>query len=252
MTLWRTERPRFQLYMSDGYGRDRYIGYNNGGFWKNNEYTIQKKPDLDYARYTNFHTLYHQASPFKYYSDGTGRDQYVFANGLSHDDKPLASFRLTDFLRSSYEGRTFRRHGYLSQAEKNFNRQKKMLERRMIKRLYTDPLKKILEKKKMTEEKEKEDGNTDIPLRDESGTFNVYNKVYDGNEIVENDNDIDNAIFKSQKVEKYELQDEKNLLHKNLDNQNLRTHFNITGRYSLDAQPRKNRKIKFSKLKIDV
>ena len=104
----------------------------------------------------------------------------------------------------------------------------------------------------MTEEKEKEDGNTDIPLRDESGTFNVYNKVYDGNEIVENDNDIDNAIFKSQKVEKYELQDEKNLLHKNLENQNLRTHFNITGRYSLDAKPKKNRKIKFSKLKIDV
>ena len=104
----------------------------------------------------------------------------------------------------------------------------------------------------MTEEKEKEDGNLDIPLRDESGTFNVYNKVYDGNEIVENDNDIDNAIFKSQKVEKYELQDEKNLLHKNLENQNLRTHFNITGRYSLDAQPKKNRKIKFSKLKIDV
>ena len=168
MTLWRTERPRFQLYMSDGYGRDRYIGYNNGGFWKNNEYTIQKKPDLDYARYTNFHTLFHQASPFKYYSDGTGRDQYVFANGLSHDDKPLASFRLTDFLRSSYEGRTFRRHGYLSQAEKNFNRQKKMLERRMIKRLYTDPLKKILEKK----EKELEDIKVSVKEKE-----NYYNNI---------------------------------------------------------------------------
>ncbi len=31
--------PNMTLYTTDGRGRDTYIHYNNGGFWK--EYTIQ-------------------------------------------------------------------------------------------------------------------------------------------------------------------------------------------------------------------
>ena len=34
MSLWRTSRPRFNLYSPDGLGRDYYIGYNNRGFWQ--------------------------------------------------------------------------------------------------------------------------------------------------------------------------------------------------------------------------
>ena len=33
--LWRTQRPRFPLYNSDGSGRDYYIKFNNAGYWEN-------------------------------------------------------------------------------------------------------------------------------------------------------------------------------------------------------------------------
>ena len=251
MSLWRTARPRFALYVPDGLGRDRYIGYNNGGFWKTNEYTIIRRPDYEYPKYNNFHTLFHMAALFKYYSDGTGRDSYVFDNGLTKNDKPLACYKLTDFLRNNNVNRMFGKKVYLSQGEKKFNKQRRNLENRMIRRLYSQPLEKIIEKKKASEEKENKD--IDNNFRDENGNCEDYNKVNNGNEVLENDNDVDNNMKKSQKVEKYELQDQKRNLHKNNTHQYLRTSYNITTRYKLDAGPKHiKRKVKVSKMEIEV
>ena len=36
VSLIRTARPRFNLYTTDGLGRDTYISMNNGGFWTKN------------------------------------------------------------------------------------------------------------------------------------------------------------------------------------------------------------------------
>ena len=253
MSLWRTARPRFALYVPDGLGRDRYIGYNNGGFWKTNEYTIIRRPDYEYPKYNNFHTLFHMAAPFKYYSDGTGRDSYVFDNGLTKNDKPLASYKLTDFLRNNNVNRMFGKKVYLSQGEKKFNKQRRNLENRMIRRLYTQPLEKILQKKKATEEKTKDNGEVDVNLRDENANFETYNNVYEGNEVLKNDNDLDDAMMKSQKVGKYELQEERKNLHKKNKHQYLRTSYNITKRYKLDADFKNmKRKVKVSKMEIEV
>ena len=251
MSLWRTARPRFNLYVPDGLGRDRYIGYNNGGFWKTNEYSISRKADYEYPRYSNFHTLFHMAAPFKYYSDGAGRDSYILrGTGLSHDEKPLASYKLTDFLRTS--NGPFKHKGpfALSQAEIRFNKRLKSLENRMIKRLYSQPLKKILDKKKVTEEKMKDDGVKDVNFR-ESENFDNYDKNLEKNETLENDNDVNLALGKSKKVEKYEIEDEKSMIHKG-NHAYLKTHYNFNKRYQLDAKPKGLKRVKVSKIEINV
>ena len=117
-SLYRTARPRFTLYSPDGLGRDRYIIYNNGGFWKTNEYKISPKPNYEYPKYNNFHTLFHMAAPFKYYSDGSGRDSYVLRDtGLRREQKPLNSYHLSDFLRNDSWDKHSRKNVFLSRAE---------------------------------------------------------------------------------------------------------------------------------------
>ena len=49
-SLWRTQRPRFPHYVSDGNGRDYYIKYNNAGYWEG-QFKIYKKHDYEYPKY---------------------------------------------------------------------------------------------------------------------------------------------------------------------------------------------------------
>ena len=105
-SLWRTERPRFPLYTPDGRGRDYYIKYDNGGYWAE-QFQLKKIPDYERTHYSNFHTLFHQAAPFKYWGNGHGRETYILqANGLFHEQKPLCTYKLTDFLRNN-KAKTF-------------------------------------------------------------------------------------------------------------------------------------------------
>ena len=106
MSLWRTARPRFAVYTPDGRGRDRYISYNNGGYWES-QFRVTTKQEFERPKYTNFHTLYHFAAPFKYYPEGNGRESYIIGtNGLRHDFKPLCTYKLIDFLRGQREEQT--------------------------------------------------------------------------------------------------------------------------------------------------
>jgi hypothetical protein len=146
VNLWRTQRPRFPLYQSDGLGRDYYIKYTNGGFWEN-QFVISKKPDYVRNKYNNFHSLFHMAAPFKYWGDGSGREHYILkCNGLYHDQKPLCSYTLTDFLRNgkNIQGTPdmSRKKIYFSLSEIKYNQQLRNLEKKLVKRLYTDPLQK--------------------------------------------------------------------------------------------------------------
>ena len=160
--LWRTQRPRLPLYQSDGFGRDYYIKVTNGGFWEN-ESIPQKKPDYIRSKYNNFHTLFHLAAPFKYWGDGSGRENYILkCNGFIHDQKPLCSYVLTDFLRNGKnikgtpDNFNYGRKVYYSVAENKYNQKLKNLEKKLIKRLYTIPMKK---KKKI--QIDVDDGNKD-------------------------------------------------------------------------------------------
>jgi hypothetical protein len=144
--LWRTQRPRFPLYESDGFGRDYYIKHTNGGYWENQFFLI-KKPDYERPRYKNYHSLYHLAAPIKYWGDGSGRENYILkCNGFHHDQKPLCSYQLTDFLRNNRNIKgipdNLKKKVYLSISEAKYNQKLKKLEKKLVKRLYTEPMKK--------------------------------------------------------------------------------------------------------------
>ena len=151
--LWRTQRPRFPLYQSDGFGRDYYIKFTNGGYWENQFY-LRKKLDYERPRYNNFHSLYHLAAPVKYISQGSGRENYILQfNGFHHDQKPLCSYQLTDFLRNEryikLSPAHLKKKAYLSVAETRYKQKLKKLEKQLVKRLYTDPINER-KKKQMT------------------------------------------------------------------------------------------------------
>ena len=142
--LWRTQRIRFPFYVSDGFGRDYYIKYTNGGYWEN-QFFLTKKADYERPHYKNFHTLYHLAAPVKYYGDGKGRENYILkCNGFHHDQKPLCSYQLIDFLRNDENSKSIhnRKKVYFSVTEARYNKKLKDLEKKLVKRLYTEPMKK--------------------------------------------------------------------------------------------------------------
>lgn len=149
-SLYRTFAPTFNAYSPDGEGRDTYIGYNNGGFWNN-----RIPPGTPFESSTPASTRYRfrgiarQTAPFKYYSDGSGRDSYILLNsgGLVRESKPLSQYHLKDFLRTAdscileYDnpmtksGKLGRRH-FVSKAEFKHNQMLKKNERGIIDRLY--------------------------------------------------------------------------------------------------------------------
>ena len=63
-------------------------------------------PGQNITKYSNqsnyrFRSLNHRAAPFKYQTDGSGRDSYISFNdgGLRINTKPLTNYHLSDFLR---------------------------------------------------------------------------------------------------------------------------------------------------------
>ena len=142
-SLWRTERLRFPLYSPDGRGRDYYIKYDNGGYWAD-QFQLIKSPDYERPHYKNFHTLFHQAAPFKYWGDGHGRETYIIHdNGLFHNQKPLYAYKLSDFLRNDNNNpflNKYKKRIHMSVSEKKYNNVLRQLEKKLIKRLYTEPM----------------------------------------------------------------------------------------------------------------
>ena len=204
--LWRTSRLRYVIYSPDGRGRDRYISFNNGGFWKN---TINYAPKVEYekSKYQNFHSLHHDTAPFKYHCDGRGRDWYIAADtGLSHDQKPLCGYSLTDFLRAPITKKKVKKNYSLSEA-----RQQAILRARqkeLCNRLYTLPRKKEEEKLK----KEEEEKPPEFELRTYSGDFPIYQKYF-VDEVLHTEPEIERGLRNGPKLEKYELQIDKNDIH---------------------------------------
>ena len=142
-SLWRTERPRFPMYSPDGRGRDYYIKFDNGGYWAD-QFQIRRKPDYERPHYRNFHTLYHEAAPFKYWGNGHGRETYIIkGDGFFHEKKPLCSYKLSDFLRDDSINLLINKHKrklFMSVSEKKYNNRLRRIEKKLIYRLYTEPM----------------------------------------------------------------------------------------------------------------
>lgn len=166
--LHRLARPRFNRYETDGCGRDTYISYNNGGFCSKDAKEIKGKSSYPiYHKYT-YHSLGHSAAPFRYYSDGSGRDSYILDHdgGLTRCDKPLADYHLEDFLRTAdqciYTPNIHKTINgvrtptvYLGKAEWNRNQFLKNHQKNLNQRLYTQPMEMVLKLRKMEDKKNK-------------------------------------------------------------------------------------------------
>lgn len=105
-------------------------------------------------------------APFKYYSDGTGRDGYVLHEhgGLERNYKPLKNYHLKDFLRTPESGVfNFKadplKEGvavktlYVSKKEFDRNQSIKALEKNIVRRLYYSEKHKFLGNKEKAPKK---------------------------------------------------------------------------------------------------
>ena len=134
----RTVKTNIIIYPSDGLGRDGYITYNNAGFWKKNIKQILPKETFGRPPFAVFHSLKNTPSTWTYYSDGTGRDSYVFYNngGLIRKYSPLARQNLQKFLRSKIGDNSSNKKIYLSKDEKNYLNKINKIQKNLVDRLY--------------------------------------------------------------------------------------------------------------------
>lgn len=75
--LYRTFSPKYTHYAPDGCGRDNFIIINNGGLLRGDVKSIKKAEDYGITKKVDYHSLKRNVAPFKYRSDGSGRDSYV-------------------------------------------------------------------------------------------------------------------------------------------------------------------------------
>ena len=223
MNLWRTQRPRFPVYEPDGHGRDYYIKFNNAGYWGPDQIHVSKKDDYERAKYNNFHTLYHQAAPFRYYADGHGRETYILSqDGFFHPQKPLCNSELNSFLRNNTENYHIKKNiKYKSVAEKKFNNQLQSFEKQLLKRLYKDKYKND-KKNTKTENYQREkysELSENIPLNTFISSFPILNKNFNKNyfdkksqslktikpKLLKTEDNYDSLLKQSQKIQKYQL-----------------------------------------------
>lgn len=160
--LYRTMKLNYVPYFTDGSGRDRYIAFDNAGFFSNKE---SKKENvrrtgtsLDTKISYKYVSPYMKAPNFHYHSDGNGRDSYIYSNGggLFYDSKPLNSYKLTDFLRENENSTSYNRPGkvWVSKSQDKYNKLLRAKEKDIINRLYENEKKKFVKKKDNEENSE--------------------------------------------------------------------------------------------------
>ena len=136
----RTVKTNIILYSTDGKGRDGYITYNDAGFWKENIKQIVPKETFARVPFRVFHSLRRIPPIWTYYSDGSGRDSYVYYNngGLKKQFNPLAGQNLQNFLREKIIDNPKNNHQkiHLSRDEKIYLDKIKQIQKDCVNRLY--------------------------------------------------------------------------------------------------------------------
>lgn len=94
------QHPKIPVYKNSGDGRDTYISFYNGGFGRYQLSDTYLKERTDSPKH-----IYHQnlslCKPTKrYFTDGGGRDTYVYNSLLDENDKCKGNLRLNNILRS--------------------------------------------------------------------------------------------------------------------------------------------------------
>lgn len=254
-TLYRSTKGNYVLYQPDGRGRDGYIMYNDGGFWKFAGKNIQRKPDYERRTYSNFHSLTHFPAPFHYPPDGTGRDFYIIrGTGLTKHFDSLAQYKLEDFLRTpEADANCFTRR--LSKPKNRYiNPMDKIIAANVTDRLYTQYQAK--RKKKLEEEqlykqqlcKTQRNTNTfNIDVRKSMPLCNCnyprYNKELNSKERLFTESYVKVFNDKAKQVENYEFDKKESI-------KTHRKNFTFTYQPSQTVTSLPTRKFKFNKIKI--
>ena len=235
--LYRTMKLNYVPYFTDGSGRDRYIAFDNAGFFSNKE---SKKENvrrtgtsLDTKISYKYVSPYMKAPNFHYHSDGNGRDSYIYSNGggLFYDSKPLNSYKLTDFLRENENSTSYNRPGkvWVSKSQDKYNKLLRAKEKDIINRLYENEKKKFIKTKKENDENSQEEskneykyktiqteiGEVKLPkLEDKNLTLDIINKSLDKEKFGEEEKEISKTIENKRKKRNF-------LLSKNCTNNNF-------------------------------
>lgn len=92
MSLNRTFNPKYTTYTGDGFGRDGYIVFGNGGLHELRQYNGSVKNDFNNSPQRAGYikpTACKESTAFDYTPDGSGRDSYVIkcSGGLKREYK---------------------------------------------------------------------------------------------------------------------------------------------------------------------
>lgn len=139
----RTVKTNIILYPTDGFGRDGYIAYNNAGFWKENIKPILPKEVFKRPPFAVFRSLKNTPPIWTYYSDGSGRDSYIYYNngGLKKKFSPLASQNLQNYLREKKIEERISNHQqkvHLSKNEILYLNKINRIQKDLVNRLYNE------------------------------------------------------------------------------------------------------------------
>ena len=198
--------PRIPIYINNGYGRDTYISFYNGGF---SNYKYSKSYKKDYYQipiHRNHPNLFKRRPIDKYQISGEGRDYFIYKDSqIEHD-------RIGD--NSSFE-RTLRTGDSPIEYHTSTKRPRNKFEKKLINRIFYGKcpglkdrqmspkvkFKKDVEKEK--EEKEEENkASNNVSFRNTSNNISFRNTVLRTSRGTEND-----SIFNLNKSkEKKELE----------------------------------------------
>lgn len=132
----------FTFYSTDGFGRDGYISYNNGGYWKDNLKSIIAKPKYS-LNSKPVQSLGKLPPPVRYHSDGTGRDSYVIdrEGGLVKNYSPINKIPLSYYLRNS-------QHTSRHSKQMTFYTQKESQTQALLNKIQTNVVNRLFHKEK--------------------------------------------------------------------------------------------------------
>ena len=121
-------------------GRDGYIAYNNAGFWKENIKQIFPKEKFPRKPFAVFRSLRNIPPIWTYYSDGSGRDSYIYYNGggLKKNFSPLSGENLQKYLREKIidKDTNHKQNVILSKDEKIYLNKINQIQKDLVNRLY--------------------------------------------------------------------------------------------------------------------
>lgn len=138
----RTVKTNIIIYPTDGTGRDGYITYNNGGFWKDNIKRFSLSEKYKRSSFARFRSIRKTPPIWNYHADGTGRDSYVFYDygGLINNFYRVPN---PNIFRSGNEGKTIdhnkTNYQFLTKDEKIYQSKLTKIQKDVVDRLYYKP-----------------------------------------------------------------------------------------------------------------